>query len=321
MHIVLIYSDYKKLLETSVLVNEHDAEQMENTLKTVSNGLKNLGHKVTHVEATTTMLSEIEQLEEVDVLFSLTTGVGEKRYQANIIGMLEVLNIPIVGSGLSTHVFALNKEVTKIMLRDAGIRTAKSQLFVNGTEKIRDDFTFPVLVKPEHEGASVGIDDDSYVKDHGMLRDIIISKIEKYNGYILAEEFLPGREFTVGVWGNEELEALPVKEYVYKTNSDINMLTAEVKGEDLVDYTCPADIDEELERELKEMAIASYNTLRCRGFARIDMRLDSSGRPNVLELNTLPGLQIGYSDFPIAAKAAGYSYEEMLEKLIELAVE
>ena len=69
------------------------------------------------------------------------------------------------------------------------------------------------------------------------------------------------------------------------------------------------------------MAIASYNTLRCRGFARIDMRLDSSGRPNVLELNTLPGLQIGYSDFPIAAKAAGYSYEEMLKKLIELAVE
>jgi len=321
MNIVLVYNEYENLDESVKLLNPHGAEQMRETVWAVSMGLKAKGHQVTKVEATNMLLETIEALEvKPDVIFNLSAGITNKRSQANIVGMLEMLDIPIVGSGLSTHVFGLHKEITKIILRDASIRTAKSQLFTTGAEEIREDFEFPVIVKPEHEGSSVGVTESSKVLHRENLREIVREKIETFNQVVLVEEFLPGREFTVGVMGNGNLEVLPIKEYIYEEGG-VDFLTVKAKADDVISFQLPAEITDELEEEIVDMAKKTFKALRCQQFARIDFRLDRNGQPNVIELNTLPGLQKDYSDFPIIAEAGGYSYEALLDKLVTLALE
>lgn len=320
MHIALIYSRYEDLVEEATKLNPHGAVQMKDTVMAIAEGLEASGHKVTKIEATNALLNTIHDIETPDVIFNLSAGITNKRSQANIVGMLEMTGIPFVGSGLSTHVLGLHKEITKILLRENGVRTARSQLFTDGEEEIREDFVFPVIVKPEHEGSSVGITDSSKVNSKEELRDVVKEKMEIYNQVILVEEFLPGREFTMGVMGNLELEVLPIKEYLFEEDGEFQYLTVEAKADDLVPSKIPADISDELKKEMEEMAKKAFRALRCQDLARIDFRLDREGRPNVIELNTLPGMQKGYSDFPTTAEAAGYSYEELLNKLVNFAL-
>lgn len=320
MHIALIYSRYEDLVEEATKLNPHGAVQMKDTVMAIAEGLEASGHKVTKIEATNALLNTIHDIETPDVIFNLSAGITNKRSQANIVGMLEMTGIPFVGSGLSTHVLGLHKEITKILLRENGVRTARSQLFTDGEEEIREDFVFPVIVKPEHEGSSVGITDSSKVNSKEELRDVVKEKMEIYNQVILVEEFLPGREFTMGVMGNLELEVLPIKEYLFEEDGEFQYLTVEAKADDLVPSKIPADIPDELKEEMEEMAKKAFRALRCQDLARIDFRLDREGKPNVIELNTLPGMQKGYSDFPTTAEAAGYSYEELLNKLVNFAL-
>ena len=319
MHIALVYSKYDDLGDTAKKLNPHGSDQMRDTVSTVEKALQDNGHTVTRIIATNTLLADIMAMEKVDVIFNLSAGIMNKKTQANIFGMLEMLEIPFVGSGLSTHIFGLHKEVTKILLRDAGIRTANSQLFVTGDEEIKDDLKFPVMVKPEHEGSSVGVTETSKVHNKEDLRAVVKEKMETYKQVILVEEFLPGREFTVGVLGNDVLEVFPIKEYIFNDSLEFDFQTVEYKANSTVPNKIPADLTDELRTEIEEMARAAFKALRAQNFARVDFRLDTEGKPNVTELNTLPGMQKGYSDFPVTAEHAGYSYEELVEKLVQLA--
>lgn len=319
MHIALVYSKYDNLEDKAKKLNPHGADQMKDTVSTVEQALKDNGHKVTRVIASNTLLADIMAMEKVDVIFNLSAGIMNKKTQANIFGMLEMLEIPFVGSGLSTHVFGLHKEVTKILLRDAGIRTAGSQLFTTGDEEIKDDLKFPVMVKPEHEGSSVGVTENSKVHNKEDLMAIVKEKMETYNQVILVEEFLPGREFTVGVMGNDELEVFPIKEYIFDDSLQYDFQTVEYKADSTVPTRIPADLTDELRLEIEEMARGAFRALRCQNLARVDFRMDAEGIPYVTELNTLPGMQKGYSDFPTTAEHAGYTYEELIKKLVQLA--
>lgn len=322
MHVVVMYSKYENLDEDGHRVNPHGAEQMRETVLGVTEALEKAGHSVTRVEASVSLLEDIRAVDNPDVIFNLSAGITNKRHQANFVGMLEMLNIPLVGSGLSTHIMGLHKEVTKIILREAGIPTARSQVFQDSGEPIRDDFVFPVIVKPEHEGSSVGVDESSYVEDKETLRRVVHEKMQTYKGAILAEEYLPGREFTIGVLGNQEPEVLPIKEYVFDEKAgSTRFLTVQAKANDTVTQVCPAELDDALQSELQDLARRAFLALRCRGFARIDFRLDANGRPHVLELNTLPGLQPNYSDFPNVAQVGGYDYDRLIQHLVELAVQ
>lgn len=153
-----------------------------------------------------------------------------------------------------------------------------------------------------------------------QLQAIIQEKISLHHQVLLIEEFLPGREFTVGVLGNKTLEILPIQETIF-SNEGIQMLTAEMKYADATDAEIPANLTKELNQEIREMSEKTYRVLRCRDFARIDFRLDHKGRPHVIELNTFPGLQKDYSFFPTIAKVAGYSYSDLIQRLVEVALE
>lgn len=320
MHIILVHSKYKYLGAATRSVDPIGPQRMARTVQAVTQALEAHQHKVSPVEANVHLLSQIESLVEPDLIFNLSTGMTDKKSQANIVGMLEMLQSPILGSGLISHILGLHKEITKSLLTAHGIRTARYQIVTDETDPIREDFIFPVVVKPEHEGSGIGVTASSKVATREQLRTIIKEKVGLHQQELLIEEYLPGREFTIGVMGNKQLEILPIKETIF-LDDDLQMLTYDLKLDNSIVNDVPANISPELEAEIKAIVSKTYRLLRCRDFARVDIRLDAEGKPNVIELNTYPGLSPDISFFPMIAAAAGYDYNQLIQRLVEIAME
>ena len=201
MHIVLIGQN--KLRGT---LSVHDD---------IKTALLEYDYKVTTIHADNQLLSRLEKIDKPYLIINFSTGLSDKRSQANIVGLLEMTGIPILGSGLISHVVGLHKEMTKSLLNAHNIRNARFQLIEDENDPIRADFVYPLIVKPEHEGSGVGLTASSLVETPKQLKQVIWEKISEHNQVLLVEEFLPGREFTVGVIGNKELEILPIKETIF----------------------------------------------------------------------------------------------------------
>lgn len=306
MHIVLIGQN--KLRGT---LSVHDD---------IKTALLEYDYKVTTIHADNQLLSRLEKIDKPHLIINLSTGLSDKRSQANIVGLLEMTGIPILGSGLISHVVGLHKEMTKSLLNAHNIRNARFQLIEDENDPIRPDFVYPLIVKPEHEGSGVGLTASSLVEIPKQLKQVIREKISEHNQVLLVEEFLQGREFTVGVIGNKELEILPIKETIFPEDG-LQILTDAMKTEDLSISEIPANIPTVLEREIIDMTEKTYRILRCQDFSRIDFRLDRNGQPNVIEINTAPGLKDNFSFFPLIAKAAGYNYSEFIHRLVQVALE
>lgn len=320
MRIALIHPNYE-------LDNHLDSEftplkpnSLTNHVTNVRTSLEEGGHHVILIEASNELLNDIERAQPLDLLFNLSTGILDKRMQANIVGMLELTQIPILGSGLSTHIVGLHKGITKSLLQAHGIPTSYFQLFKDHSDQIDPELTFPVIVKPEHEGSGIGVTASSKVDSVENLQTIISEKMTEHNQVIIVEEYLPGREFTVGVMGNQRLQVLPIQETILPKDGP-QVLTSEMKAEEEYTTQIPAQISDQLKDEIETLATQLFRLLRCEDFIRIDFRLDKDNQPNVIELNTYPGLIEDYSFFPNIAKAAGYNYSTLMNELVELAVQ
>lgn len=319
LHVGLLYTERKVDKERDKL-DPHGARQISNTVKDIKESLIKKGYRVTLIQATPKLLLDIESIEDLDVIFNACTGIRYKREQANIVAMLELQDVPFVGSGLSTQILGLHKAISKRIWRARNIPTSRFQVFVTGKEKLHENLEYPLIVKPEREGSSLGIDHDSVVHNDNELYKKVNQVIKTFNQPALAEEYLVGREFTVGVLGNEELEVLPIIEINYES-SPTGIMTVDIKAEDSLGQDLPAKLDKEALEKIQDDCKRAYRVLDCQDFARIDVRMDKDDNPHLIEINTLPGMQRTYSDFPKMAKAKGYEYEDLIEKLILLAIE
>lgn len=320
MRIALIHPNYE-------LENHLDSEytplkpnSLTDHVNNVRESLKKGGHQVILIEVSNDLLNDIETAQPLDLLFNLSTGILDKRMQANIVGLLELTQIPILGSGLSTHIVGLHKGITKSLLQAHGIPTSYFQLFKDQSDKIDSKLTFPVIVKPEHEGSGIGVTASSKVDSAENLQTIISEKMTEHDQVIIVEEYLPGREFTVGVMGNQTLQVLPIQETILPKDGP-QVLTSEMKAKEEYTTQIPADISEQLKDEIETLATQVFRLLRCEEFIRIDFRLDKDNQPNIIELNTYPGLIEDYSFFPNIAKVAGYSYSKLMNELVALAAQ
>jgi D-alanine-D-alanine ligase len=188
---------------------------------------------------------------------------------------------------------------------------------------LRKNLRFPLIVKPLAEGSSKGVRNDSLVKDEDSLRRKVSWLIETYKQPALVEEFLPGREFTVGLIGNEKPVVLPIVEIlVDKLPEGANPIYSyeakwvwDTPSKPLEIFQCPGNLSRELEERIKRIAVKTFKVLNCRDLCRIDMRLDENGMPHVLEVNPLPGLipdPRAHSCLPEAARAAGFTYDQLI---------
>ena len=239
-----------------------------------------------------------------------------------------MLQLPYSGSDPLTLGICLDKSRAKEILTYHKIPNAKF-LVANQMEDIKNtSFDFPLIVKPVSEGSSKGIFSSSFVKNTKELEDEVTRILFSYNQPALIEEFLPGREFTVAVLGNgEETKILPIIEILYEDfPKDVIPLYSyeakwilDTKENEFDVFECPARLDSRSENKIKETVLRTYNVLRCKDWSRIDVRLDKNGVPNIIEINPLPGIMPDpneNSSFPKAARAAGMSYNQMIQSVL-----
>jgi len=282
----------------------------------VSRALAELGHEVIELDAGTEVVEQLAGLRgRVDAVFIVLHGrMGE---DGTIQGLLELLEIPYTGSGVMASAVAIDKCMTKHILRSQGIPVADDVVVtaaeVAGTglvevaKGISLDLGFPCIVKPNCEGSTIGA-------GKACNREELEKTIEEalqYDDLTLVERYIEGREMTVGLLGEEPV-FLPVLEVV-ASKGLYDYECKYTKG--MTEYIVPAPISEELARDLQRLSLRAHRALSCEGFSRVDFMVDGEGRPYCLEVNTIPGMT-ELSLIPKAAVAAGFSFAEVVEMIL-----
>jgi D-alanine-D-alanine ligase len=253
---------------------------------------------------------------DIDVAFILLHGpFGE---DGTVQGFLDLLGIPYQGSGVLGSAMAMDKNIAKILYRNAGLPVAAWAMArpadAKDPSRLLAAVQLPVVVKPVRQGSSLGMS----VVDQAADLPAALAKAFAFDPEVMVEQFLAGREITGGVLGNAELTALPLVEII--PGERFRFFDYEAKYQPGASReVCPAELDEELTARARQYALTAHRALNLRGYSRTDMIV--SGRDiHVLETNTIPGMT-PTSLLPQAAKAAGLSFGALLDRLLELAME
>ncbi|MCX5999258.1 MAG: D-alanine--D-alanine ligase, partial [Chloroflexi bacterium] len=263
---------------------------------------------------------------QVDLVFNIAEGLGNCRSrEAQIPSVLEMLGIPYTGSDPQCLAICLDKPLTKTLARIAGVPTPEWRAAADKrqlTETAGDSFPLPAFVKPAYEGSSKGIRFGSRAETPEEIVRWGSITLEQYQQPVMVEEFIAGDEVTVGVGGLPP-RVLAMMRIMPKKGRDPNFTySLEVKRdwENLVAYECPPDLPAETLREIEWASLRTFEVLGCRDIARIDFRVDGTGKPLMIEINPLPGLRPGYSDLPMMCERAGYSYNDLIGLILDSAL-
>jgi len=244
-----------------------------------------------------------------DVVFiALHGGKGENGV---VQGMLDAAGIPYTASGRIASMLAMQKDLSKMFFRNANLPTPRSHVLdrPQASRKRLKKVQFPQVVKPNDQGSTIGL---SIVKKYEEL-DAAIEEAFKYSSKVIVEEYIAGREVTVSIL---KQRVLPVIEIL----PEHGLYDYECKyKEGMSSYVVPAELDTEVTQELQKLALKAHNTLGCKGYSRVDFRLNEKNEPFILEVNTLPGMT-GTSLVPKAAKAVGLTFNDLVETIVEEAV-
>ncbi len=258
----------------------------------------------------------VREAPEIDVALVIMHGRGGE--DGSLQGLLDLLDIPYQGSGILGSALGMNKELSKILYRNAGLKVPRA-LFFNRTEapsaqEIERQLGLPVVIKPVNEGSSIGVTKARTVAE----LEAGLQTAFRYDARVLVEECIQGIEVTGGVLGNDHLTALPLVEIIPSESYTFFDYEAKYKPGATTEI-CPARIDPELTRKAQECALTAHRALNCRGYSRTDMIIRDR-EVYVLETNTIPGMT-ATSLFPQAARAVGLEFPQLLDRLIELALE
>lgn len=288
------------------------------TIIAIANALARQGHIVVHLEATPDLPRVLAEA-DVDLIFNIAEGVEGRNREAQVPALCELLGIPYTGSDSATLAIALDKALGKKVLMQHDILTPKFQLMESARERLSADMKFPLIVKPNAEGSSKGIDAKNVVDTEEELRAAVKICVEKYRQPALVEEYIAGREFTVGLLGDKRPRVLPPMEIKFKKKDNLRPVYdygVKQEWEEHVYYECPAKLTESEQKAMEKIARATFWALDCRDVARVDMRMDAEGRIYVLEVNPLPGLTPDYSDLVLIAKAIGMEYDQLIAEIM-----
>ncbi|MDD4881079.1 MAG: D-alanine--D-alanine ligase [Gallionellaceae bacterium] len=252
-------------------------------------------------------LAELERAGFERVIISLHGRGGE---DGTLQGALTLMGIPYTGSGVMASALGMDKWRSKLIWQAAGLPVPDYALLSADSDfdAVEKQLGLPLFVKPANEGSSVGV---SKVRQHGGLR-AAYAEAARHDPLVLAERYLSGGEFTVAILGDTALPAVKIE-----PATDFYDYEAKYYRDD-TRYLCPAGLTEALESEMRELAKQAFAVIGCRGWGRVDILLSEDGRPFLLEINTSPGMT-DHSLVPMAARAAGLSFDELCLRILELA--
>lgn len=294
------------------------------TIDGIEKAIKDLGHTTSRIGSLPDLVTRLAGGERWDLVFNIAEGLYGFGREAQIPALLEGYKIPCTFSDSMVLAITLHKGITKNLLRDLGLPTpaflvAKSIKDVRVPLK-RHGLRYPLFVKPVAEGTSKGITGASLAKDKKSLEATSLYLLKTFNQPVLVENFLPGREFTVGIIGTDETaQSIGVMEVQLNERAEQNVYSYENKEEyeDRVSYRLVKD---KVAQEAEKIALDAWKKLGCRDGGRVDLRLDKAGTPNIMEINPLPGLNPLRSDLPILCSMVGITYPQLIEKILQSAL-
>lgn len=251
-----------------------------------------------------TILQELQQ-GQFDRAFIVMHGPGGE--DGVIQGALEIIGLPYTGSGVMASALAMDKLRSKQLLEGASLPTPQYMLLDENTDLnyVVAELGLPLMVKPALEGSSIGM---SKVEDENQI-ETAYQLAAQYSGAVFAEQWIVGKEYTVAILGDEALPVIrletPHKFYDYEAKYVAND----------TQYHCPCGLDSEQEAQLQRLALSAFHAIGAEGWGRVDILCDQSGKPYIIELNTVPGMT-DHSLVPMAARARGIEFDELVYRIL-----
>ncbi len=308
------------------LESEFDSPE---TIEAIGNAISENGYDVTLIEMNRNMADELLSAKP-DVVFNIAEGYQHRTREAQVPAICDLLGVEHTGGDATCLAVTLDKEITNKLMAAEGIFVPRSCV-VRKTSQLRNlHLNYPIIAKPVFEGTSKGIYEDSVASNLDQLESVVERLGNAISSGILCEEYVTGREFTVGVLGTESLRILGPSEIIFKDRGadapQFPVYSFEAKqASDPVDneyfeIRCPADISPATEQRIRKFARRCFRIVQCRDVARIDFRITDKDEIYFIEINPLPGLSPGFSDLTVMADKTGMSYTDLIGFILKPAV-
>jgi D-alanine-D-alanine ligase len=300
------------------------------TIDAIDGALRQLGHDTDRIGTARRLIERLAAGDRWDLVFNICEGLSGAGRESQVPAILDVYGVPYTFSDPLVMAVCLHKGLTKTLIRDAGLPTPRfaeiagiSQLaaacsLLQGEEKAWRT----LFAKPVAEGTGKGVTPASRIGSEAELRRLCEQLLARYRQPVLVEEFLPGREFTVGILGTGAgAEVLGTMEILLLdgAETDVYSYTNKEHSEELVEYRLIRPEDDGEVRRAEEIALAAWRVLGCRDGGRIDLRSDAAGQPQFLETNPLAGLHPWHSDLPMLCTALGMPYVDLIARIVDSA--
>ena len=294
----------------------------EETIDELEGAIRRLGHATDRIGSARRLVERLAGGDRWDLVFNIAEGLRGSGREAQVPAILELYDIPYTFSDPLVMALTLHKGMTKHVIRDAGIPTSDFALVESEADAAAVRFAPPYFLKPVAEGTSKGITSKSIVNDRALLWPLCEELLENFKQPVIVEEFLPGREFTVGIVGTGPLaEAIGTLEMGLRPGAEDGVYSYVNKEqcEELVEYILVRPGADACVRETERIALEAWRVLGCRDAGRVDLRCDARGRPQFIEINPLAGLHPSHSDLPILCTKLGISYESLIDRILRSA--
>jgi D-alanine-D-alanine ligase len=292
------------------------------TINAVESALRDLGHQTDRIGHGRHLVGRLAAGDRWDLVFNIAEGLYGLAREAQVPALLDLYQIPYTFSDPLVLALTLHKGLTKIVVRHGGIATPDFALVHEPEEAEQVHLPYPLFAKPVAEGTGKGITAASKIKDRDSLRQICTNLLARYRQPVLVETFLPGREFTVAIWGTgREAQVIGSMEVLLLpgAEADVYSYVNKERSEELCTYRLGRPDEDEEVRRSEEVALAAYRVLGCRDAGRVDVRSDAQGQPNFIEVNPLAGIHPEHSDLPIICGLAGIPYRDLIDRIVRSA--
>lgn len=316
MKIGLTYDLRQDYLDMGYGEEETAEFDKESTIEGIERALKTLGHQTERIGHIKNLVNALAQGKKWDLVFNIAEGMFGIAREAQVPALLDAYEIPYVFSDAFTLAIALDKGLTKTIVRNCGIPTADFFVLKDLNELDKVNLIYPLFAKPIAEGTGKGINSTSKITDKEQLKQVCQKLLEEFKQPVLIETFLCGDEFTVGITGTgEETKIVAVMEIILgeKAEAEIYSYSNKDNYEDRVSYRLASP---EAAKKCEEVALAAWKCLKCRDGGRIDVRMDADGVVNFIEVNPLAGLNYITSDLPIMCGLKGISFNDLIKDIV-----
>ncbi|HDR16314.1 MAG TPA: ATP-grasp domain-containing protein [Desulfobacteraceae bacterium] len=295
----------------------------EYTINAIEEALRAFGHDTERIGNARKLIAAVVAGRRWDMVFNIAEGLNGIGREAQVPAILDLFSIPYTFSDPMVLSLTLNKAMTKRVIRDAGLPTTPFIEVAPGDDIVDVPFEPPYFVKPVAEGTGKGVSMRSIVTRGEDLEAVCSQLMQRYRQPVLVEQYLPGREFTVGIVGTgRQAEVIGTVEVILKAEAEQGAYSYVNKArfQELVEYRLVDPLTEPLGNEVEALALRAYRVLGCRDAGRVDIRCDGQELPHFIEINPLAGIHPEHSDLPIICSRRGIAYNSLIERIMASAL-